>query len=826
MGYSRLQTGGDLEYLPIPLWRRRKRTGGGGGSILPLSMMANPPDIYLNLKTNQAQYKSGAVTAANLLTTVSRASAATQVDSSGNWFQFPANTLARTDLGASIWEARTNSIRNSTMTGAVVMADGVELTTNGTFVGGSGTTTAGVGNAVCSGWTVNTTTGTSSISFSGSSVTLTGDGSTTNTWISQKISGFIVGRSYVVAIFGGSGIVNAYVGNFAGDNSTAATNVQGNGQNASVPDRTAFTATSTSHWVSLEKGSASPATVGSISVQDGERVQNGGFTSSPINAAQSTVQNGWLWFRAAGVGTVTYVPGTPNKVQIVGDGNQIGIDATIPTVAGFTYTLSVDIGVNTVTVNAGTTAFGTTLLNINGGPGAGLKYQFTATGTTTHISFTNWVATTATIANVSVQSAGTLPTNWSIFAANGVTTSVAAVGTQNGINTIDLQFGGTANNTFYVLSWDTAPATASAGQTWSSSAFFAYVGAPLTNVSAYNIEVRQVGGSAPNFDQAFTPTSTLTRATSNATLGTGATGAYGSIFMTITNGAAISGTLRIGWPQLELNSSINSTVASAVMAASGAGGVNGSAVYSVGGGAGPTTATLNVTWTAGVMAVNSVANAGSYTTFPPSPAALTYVSGTATGWTGATVTLTPTDNHTLAAASNPILTTSAAVTRNAEADTLVLTGLPAFGSAYTLWARGTPQTPVGYSIIQNLLQADSGASANRFSVRRDSGDGLPRILLSTGGSANDNAVMGGVSAWAQNASAKLAFAAAAADQRAAYNGTLDSNSYSSTMPIGVNAVGLGNNSYDTSFALNGNLEEIAIWFTQRVPNATLQAMTT
>src|SRR6516165_3878780 len=140
MGYSRLQTGGDLEYLPIPLWRRRKRTGGGGGSILPLSMMANPPDIYLNLKTNQAQYKSGAVTAANLLTTVSRASAATQADSSGNWSQFPANTLAHTDLGASIWEARTNSTRNNTMAGAVVKADNLELLTNGTFTpaGGAG----------------------------------------------------------------------------------------------------------------------------------------------------------------------------------------------------------------------------------------------------------------------------------------------------------------------------------------------------------------------------------------------------------------------------------------------------------------------------------------------------------------------------------------------------------------------------------------------------------------------------------------------------------------------------------------------------------------
>jgi hypothetical protein len=30
----------------------------------------------------------------------------------------------------------------------------------------------------------------------------------------------------------------------------------------------------------------------------------------------------------------------------------------------------------------------------------------------------------------------------------------------------------------------------------------------------------------------------------------------------------------------------------------------------------------------------------------------------------------------------------------------------------------------------------------------------------------------------------------------------------------------------TSSQFNGNLEEIAIWFTQRLPNATLQAITT
>src|SRR6516162_8647874 len=160
-----------------------------GGSILPASMGVNPPDIYVNLKTNQAQYKSGAIVGASSVVTVSRASAATQQNAAGVWSSVASNQLARSDLGASIWESRTNSIRNNTMAGAVVMADGVELTTNGTFVGGSGTTTAGAGNAQCSGWTINTTSGTSSITFTGSSVQITGDNTTVNTYIAQQITG-------------------------------------------------------------------------------------------------------------------------------------------------------------------------------------------------------------------------------------------------------------------------------------------------------------------------------------------------------------------------------------------------------------------------------------------------------------------------------------------------------------------------------------------------------------------------------------------------------------------------------------------------------------
>lgn len=79
---------------------------------------------------------------------------------------------------------------------------------------------------------------------------------------------------------------------------------------------------------------------------------------------------------------------------------------------------------------------------------------------------------------------------------------------------------------------------------------------------------------------------------------------------------------------------------SATKAADGSGGVNNTGVYTVGGGTCTTQPTVNATWASGVMTVNSVANAGFCSAFPTSPATLTYASGAATGWTGATANLT------------------------------------------------------------------------------------------------------------------------------------------------------------------------------------------
>lgn len=169
---------------------------------------------------------------------------------------------------------------------------------------------------------------------------------------------------------------------------------------------------------------------------------------------------------------------------------------------------------------------------------------------------------------------GTLPNHWGSFATSGLTIAVDGSGVQSGINYIDLKISGTSNNTFLVLAFDTAAASASAGQTWTESFWCSLVGGSTANISSINVNLRQTGGAGNTFDSAFTPTSTFTRFINSGTLTTGATGVYGALAMFFGSGVVIDFTLRIGLPQLELGafatSAIPTTAAQATRAADGA----------------------------------------------------------------------------------------------------------------------------------------------------------------------------------------------------------------------------------------------------------------
>lgn len=151
---------------------------------------------------------------------------------------------------------------------------------------------------------------------------------------------------------------------------------------------------------------------------------------------------------------------------------------------------------------------------------------------------------------------GTLPTNWNVGSAAGLTTNVIAIGIENGVNYVDLQIVGTPTATAYTLFFDaTSQIAALNAQTWSSSLWCKIVAGATTNITSINNNVtyRDSGGtSVQSARTAMSLTSMFTRF-SQAGTATNASTAFvqAGLWLTITVGAAINITLRIGLPQLE-----------------------------------------------------------------------------------------------------------------------------------------------------------------------------------------------------------------------------------------------------------------------------------
>jgi hypothetical protein len=152
---------------------------------------------------------------------------------------------------------------------------------------------------------------------------------------------------------------------------------------------------------------------------------------------------------------------------------------------------------------------------------------------------------------------GTIPTNWTLVAVAGLSSSVVGTGTENGIAYIDVQINGTpTTSTFSNIIFDTSIA-ASSGQAWASSVYVKLAAGSLTNTSIVQ-EIREVtalGTFLTNSTQTVTPTSAalntqralLTRTLNNALT----TNVRPIVSFQTTNGAAIDITLRVGLPQLE-----------------------------------------------------------------------------------------------------------------------------------------------------------------------------------------------------------------------------------------------------------------------------------
>ncbi len=177
-----------------------------------------------------------------------------------------------------------------------------------------------------------------------------------------------------------------------------------------------------------------------------------------------------------------------------------------------------------------------------------------------------------TMAGAVAGSPGTLPTNWSSsnFAGSGMTYTIVGTGSDNGINYIELKVSGTVAATgFYDLArCDALGAIAAANsQVWNQSVYLKLVGGSLSGLNsgglrlglyAYNgggTFIRTIAGSY------YPPSSSWQRATGSFTLSDATVASIVPIItISVTIGAIIDVTFRIGLPQLELGNGASSPI--------------------------------------------------------------------------------------------------------------------------------------------------------------------------------------------------------------------------------------------------------------------------
>lgn len=161
---------------------------------------------------------------------------------------------------------------------------------------------------------------------------------------------------------------------------------------------------------------------------------------------------------------------------------------------------------------------------------------------------------------------GTLPTNWSVTVAAGMTTNVIATGTSNGLPYIDLQLTGSPSSSAYAVVFETSSAiAASSAQLWASSFFISRVGGTTTNIASINNSVEGVSGTIT--ETAATVTTTSTRCSHIGTMTTGTTFARNRLVVRFTTtGVATDITLRVGAPVLELGAFVTSPILTTTVA--------------------------------------------------------------------------------------------------------------------------------------------------------------------------------------------------------------------------------------------------------------------
>jgi hypothetical protein len=177
-------------------------------------------------------------------------------------------------------------------------------------------------------------------------------------------------------------------------------------------------------------------------------------------------------------------------------------------------------------------------------------------------------ARTNSVRNNSMQGAvigtpGTLPTNWIQSANTGLQWNVAGLGTENGIDYVDMQLVGTSagagvSNLYFESVTQIA---ASPGQSWTSSAFVKQQAGSQTNISGFDIgfaAYTNVPALISTVDSAFALTAANLGSQRVSAIGTtpATTATVEPLLVVGDSGGAVNLTIRIGWPATELGASL------------------------------------------------------------------------------------------------------------------------------------------------------------------------------------------------------------------------------------------------------------------------------
>lgn len=164
-----------------------------------------------------------------------------------------------------------------------------------------------------------------------------------------------------------------------------------------------------------------------------------------------------------------------------------------------------------------------------------------------------------------------------------------------------------------------------------------------------------------------------------------------------------------------------------------------------------------------------------------------------------------------------IVTAGAPVARGADVTTLAISP-GTFGPGMTLSEQASPGAPTAFASTQPVLSFDDGTLANRNQIFR-AGGGTDAAFTSIGGS---NMQFGTGTPWAQNTAKNIAGSFTSGAQNEAFNGVLATTNTATGTLIG-SQIHFGSRADGGTF-FNGLATIDAIWLTQAIPNAQLQAL--